>query len=473
MPRSQQALEANLVASHFNIFVHHAFRMVHGKKLGNQPYIEHMCHMISGLIEGKITRLLINLPPQHLKSFVGTVCLAAYLLGTNPRLRILLVAYNDGFAEWLCNKIRDMMLSPWYRQVFATRIKEGHSRANDFETQEGGGVFAVGATGAVTGHPADVVLYDDPHEISDWNNDRKLELVRQNFNTLLSRLQDKVEGRIAVAAHRVSESDLSAFLLKEKGWKRLRHPLVAVRTREFDLGHDIWLRKRGAALRPDAYPAKEIERLRRTQVAPPFDLFFQQGVGSPSTRRARAEDFQNFAQHEEPIGLVALSIDPGHGGSGSRAVIQAWKRKAKQHFLLDEFCEKCDVEDLRQAFWRFVRKYNPGLALIENTADGPALRALVHRKARFELRLINPRDSKIDRLNRHLRKIRGKQIFLPADAIWRGWFVSEIVGFPSGFDDRVDAMTQYLDFADTGEVLRQPPARSTGVVLHSPSLLRR
>ncbi len=101
-----------------------------------------------------------------------------------------------------------------------------------------------------------------------------------------------------------------------------------------------------------------------------------------------------------------------------------------------------------------------------------ALRALVHRKARFELRLINPRDSKIDRLNRHLRKIRGKQIFLPADAIWRGSFVSEIVGFPSEFDDRVDAMTQYLDFADTGEVLRQPTPRSTGVVLLSPSLSR-
>jgi hypothetical protein len=41
--------------------------------------------------------------------------------------------------------------------------------------------------------------------------------------------------------------------------------------------------------------------------------------------------------------------------------------------------------------------------------------------------------------------------------------VPVIVGFPSEFDDRVDAMTQYLDFADTGEVLRQPPPRSTGV----------
>jgi hypothetical protein len=269
MSRSQEALEATLIASHFNIFIRHAFRMVHGQKLGDQPYVEHMCHVISRLIEGKTTRLLINLPPQHLKSFVGTVCLAAYLLGTNPRLRILLLAYNDTFAESLCGKIRDMMQSPWYRQAFATRIKEGHSRANDFATQEGGGIFAVAATGAVTGRPADFVIYDDPHEIGDWNNARKLELVRQNFNTVLSRLHDKANGRILVVAHRVSDDDLSGFLLKEKGWKFLRHPLIAVRTREFELGHDVWLRQSGTVLRPDAYPDVELERLRRTQLAPP------------------------------------------------------------------------------------------------------------------------------------------------------------------------------------------------------------
>jgi len=138
-------VEANLIRSDFGAFVRHAFRMVHGEKLGTQPYVDHLCHMITQLIDGEIDRLLINLPPQHLKSFVGTICLAAYLLGKNPRLRILLTAYNDTFAEALCGKIRDIMQSQWYQQAFATRIKEGHSRANDFQTREGGGVFAAAA----------------------------------------------------------------------------------------------------------------------------------------------------------------------------------------------------------------------------------------------------------------------------------------------------------------------------------------
>ena len=149
-----------------------------------------------GLIDRKTRRLLINLPPQHLKSFVGTVCLAAYLLGINPRLRIIVVAYNDAFAESLCGKIRHMMQTSWYQRAFATRVKEGHSRANDFATLENGGVYAVAATGAITGRTADFIIYDDPHEIGDWNNERKLALVKANFNTILSRLHDKANGPV-------------------------------------------------------------------------------------------------------------------------------------------------------------------------------------------------------------------------------------------------------------------------------------
>ena len=83
----------------------------------------------------------------------------------------------------------------WQNVAFATRIKEGHARINDFATEQHGGVFAVGATGSVTGRSADVVIYDDPHEIGQWNNSRQLALVIDNFNTLLSRLNNKISGR--------------------------------------------------------------------------------------------------------------------------------------------------------------------------------------------------------------------------------------------------------------------------------------
>ena len=312
---------------------------------------------------------------------------------------------------------------------------------------------------------ADIILYDDPHEIGDWNNDRKLEAVRENFNTLLSRLNDKVTGRVLVIAHRLNPNDLSADLLHEKGWQCLRLPLVAVSTRKFELGHEEWTRVKGDVLRPTAYPTAELERLRRTQIAPPFELFYQQGLGSQAGVRARPEHFLSFAPYELPIAPVVLSIDPGYSGgaNASRSVIQVWKCDGRRYFLMDQFCEQCDAEELRKTFWRFVRTHNPSVALLENTANGPALYARVHRKARFEIKPITPRhDSKATRLQDHLPKIRSKRIYLPADAVWRESFVEEIVGFPGDFDDQLDAMTQYLDFMDTKPILRMPQPRAIG-----------
>jgi predicted phage terminase large subunit-like protein len=369
-----------------------------------------------------------------------------------------------------------MMQSPWYQQAFKTRIKEGHSRANDFETREGGGVFAVSATGAITGRPADFIIYDDAHEIGDWNNDRKLDLVWANFNTVVSRLNDRVKGRILVVAHRVSEKDLSSYLLQEKGWKYLRLPFIAVKRRTYELGHEEWTREKGDVLRPEAYPPAEIERLRRTQVAPPFELFYQQGLGSQTALKARAEHFQSFAPFQLPIGPVVLSVDPGHGGgpSASRSVIQAWKRQGKQHYLIDQFCEQCDAEELRRAFWWFVRKYNPSIALVENTANGPALYSMVRRKANFEIKLITPRrDSKAVRFNDHLPKIRNKHIHLPEFAIWRAAFIAEVIAFPGEFDDQVDAMTQYLDFMETDPIIPPPRKREPLIARVNASTFRR
>lgn len=471
-----QSVEANLIRSNFGAFVRHAFRAVHGEKLGNQPYVDHLCYVISRLIDSEVNRLLINLPPQHLKSFVGTICLAAFLLGKNPRLRIILVAYNDTFAESLCGRIRNMMQSPWYQQAFATRIKEGHSRANDFETREGGGVFAVSATGAITGRPADFIIYDDPHEIGDWNNDRKLDLVWANFNAVLSRLNDKVKGRILVVAHRVSEKDLSSYLLQEKGWKYLRLALIAVKKRTYELGHEEWTREKGDVLRPEACPRDEIERLQRTQIAPPFELFHQQGLGSQAALKVRSKHFQSFAQHQVPIGPVVLSVDPGHvgGPKTSRSVIQAWKRQGKHHYLVDQFCEQCDAEELRRAFWSFVRKYLPSMALIENTANGPALYSRIRRKVSFDVKIITPRrDSKAIRFNDHLPKIRNKRIHLPESAVWREAFIAEVVSFPGEFDDQVDAMTQYLDFMDGNPTISPQRARATGAVALASNFRRR
>jgi predicted phage terminase large subunit-like protein len=164
---------------------------------------------------------------------------------------------------------------------------------------------------------------------------------------------------------------------------------------------------------------------------------------------------------------VVLSIDPGQSGgvNASRSVIQAWKFSGGRYYLIDQFCDHCDFMQLQKEFWRFVKRNNPSVALIEKTANGPALYAAIRQKVRFEITLIIPRDAKAHRLARHHPKIRAKKIYLPADAIWRGSFIDEIVGFPGEFDDQVDAMTQYLDYMGTKPLIPMPRPRESGIAV--------
>ena len=171
-----------------------------------------------------------------------------------------------------------------------------------------------------------------------------------------------------------------------------------------------------------------------------------------------------------PIAPVVLSIDPGHGGgpNSSRSVIQAWKCHDKKYYLIDEFCEQCDFRELLRQFWSFVRRYRPSVALIEKTADGPALYSEVRRKAKFDIQLIIPRrDSKAVRFNDHLPTIRRKKIYLPELAVWRDAFVTEMVEFSGEFDDRVDAMTQYLDYMALNPSIPPAPKRDLGIAVVS------
>jgi predicted phage terminase large subunit-like protein len=285
----------------------------------------------------------------------------------------------------------------------------------------------------------------------------------------MSRLQNKARGRVIVVAHRVAEDDLSAQLLDDVRWRRLQLPFIAPRAKTYQLGDGrTWERHRGDVLRPDAYPAEDINWIKKRQVAPPYALYHQQGVDKAAFRAIAANHFGSFDKHEVPIAPVVLSIDPGQSGgiNASRSAIQAWKSNGKFYYLLDQSCDHYDFAQLTKEVRRFIRRHNPSVLLIEKTANGPALYSDLNKmRPQFERKFIIPRETKAERLERHRSTILKKRIRLPTDAIWVTPFVNEIVGFPGEFDDQIDAMTQYLDFMATGPIIKPMPPREHGIVV--------
>src|SRR6516162_8111600 len=77
---------------------------------------------LAGVFEGKIRRLIINLPPRHLKSHLASVSFPAWCLGRNPSAQILCVSYAQELADKLSRDCRRIVASDWYRLIFPTRL---------------------------------------------------------------------------------------------------------------------------------------------------------------------------------------------------------------------------------------------------------------------------------------------------------------------------------------------------------------
>ena len=109
--------------------------------------------------------------------------------------------------------------------------------------------------GGVTGHGADYILIDDPTELKDCDNVKRLDRVVELFDTeILTRLNNPKRGRVVIIAHRVNEEDLSGHLLEQGRWEHLQLPLIAMRRRSYKLPDGgVWVREKGELLRPDAF----------------------------------------------------------------------------------------------------------------------------------------------------------------------------------------------------------------------------
>ena len=59
-------------------------------------HIEIIAAKLTALRDGKIRRLIINLPPRHLKSLLASVAFPAWCLGHDPSAQILCVSYAPG-----------------------------------------------------------------------------------------------------------------------------------------------------------------------------------------------------------------------------------------------------------------------------------------------------------------------------------------------------------------------------------------
>ena len=239
---SDRRLLTAILRTDLSSFIQRAFRTVSpGDRYLHNWHIDAIAWALQQCFEGKIRRLIITLPPRSLKSIAVSVAFPAYVLGREPRQKIVCVSYSQELADKHARDCRAVIGAPWYRVIFPrTRIDREKNTPAEFMTTWRGFRLATSVSGTLVGRGGNIHILDDvlkPDEaLSEVLRTRVIEWYR---STLATRPDDKTRDVIIVIQQRVHEEDLVGVLLEQEGWTHLNLPAIAEEPQVIPLGPQL------------------------------------------------------------------------------------------------------------------------------------------------------------------------------------------------------------------------------------------
>ncbi len=210
----------------FHAFTRNAFPYLDPVPFIDGRHIAIMCEYLEAFIAGEIPRLLLNIPPGHMKSLTVSVLLNAWAWTKESRvgLRFMATSYRADLALRDADKTRELIRSEWYQQRWGNvvgamretklQIRKDQDQKTRFANSKGGYRFST-STAGIMGEGGDFVILDDPHNVeqaeSDDNRDAIVERIRMALPT---RVRSK-NGGACVMMQRLHPRDYAGHIIAD------------------------------------------------------------------------------------------------------------------------------------------------------------------------------------------------------------------------------------------------------------------
>jgi predicted phage terminase large subunit-like protein len=411
---------------------------------------------LTAVRQRKIRRLIINLPPRHLKSLLASIAFPAWCLGHDPSAQILCVSYAEALSNKLARDCRSIMTSPWYRRIFPTRLAAHRQAVQEFLTTREGFRLAISNGGALTGRGADIILIDDPLKPEEALSDTQRQAANEWFShTLYSRLNNKRTGAIVIIMQRLHEDDLVGHVLAQEPWEVISFPAIAeedeVHKIETILGPRTFIRRRGEALHPGREPLDTLDRIRGTIGEYNFAGQYQQSPAPLGGGLVKAGWFKSYGEKDRPESFdrIVQSWDTANKATelSDFSVCTTWGIKGKNLYLLSVLRRRLEYPALKRAVREQQTLFDANVVLIEDKASGTQLIQELVMDGCHAVTSYTPDCDKIMRLHAQTALIENGFVYVPQSAPWLAEYLHEMTVFPKGkHDDQVDSTAQFLDW---------------------------
>src|SRR3990167_111902 len=274
---------------------------------GTEPAKHHrlIIDKLQQVVERKIKRLALFLPPGSAKSTYASVLFPPWMLAQSPGQNILACSHSIEKAEEFGRKCRNLIVE--MRSTLGYRLCEHSKAAGRWETTTKCTYLATGVGSGIAGYRADLAVIDDP---VGKKEDAESEQIREKqwqwgLNDLKPRL--KPNAAVVLIMTRWHDDDLAGRILESEAadWEVVRLPLLAEQ-------NDPMGRQPGEALWPEWFNEKMI--LDAQQYPATFSALYQQRPTPPEGDFFKADMLRGYAAPELPKEL-AVYVGSDHAFS--------------------------------------------------------------------------------------------------------------------------------------------------------------
>lgn len=265
-----------------------------------------ICYLLMLVVEGKISRLMVFMPPRHGKSELISYYFLTWFLGNFPDKNVILTTHSANFSRKWGRRVRNLLdFIGEYAFGKPIKLAEDSQAAHSWDIKDhSGGLVTAGVGGSILGEGADGFIIDDPtkgfkkarskthqKELNDWwYTEAKTRLnagiedgskpwvigiwQRLNIDDLAGQILYKNDGDKRVPNEPHIDFKEAIKILK-KGeiipygtWVILNLPAIAME--DDPLGREV-----GQPLWPEQKPLEELEQIKREMGSFRFNAVYQ------------------------------------------------------------------------------------------------------------------------------------------------------------------------------------------------------
>ena len=407
---------------------------------------------------GELKRLIINMAPRHTKSEFASFLFPAWMMGRNPRMKIIQATHTTELAVNFGRKTKNLLDSDEYKEIFSDVKLAADSKASGrWDTSSGGMYYAVGVGSNLAGRGGDLIIIDDPHSEQTAMSASGFDDA-WDWYTGGPRQRLQPGGSIVLVQTRWSEKDMTGQLLRAMAkdpladqWEIVELPAI------FEDNTPCW---------PEFWSLDDLNAVRASIPLGKWNAQYQQNPTNEESAIIKREWWQMWEKEEVPnLHYVIQSYDTAFSKreTADYSAITTWgvfypnESGTPGLILLDSKKGRWDFPQLKQLAFDEYKFWDPDTVIVEAKASGTPLTQEMRQMGIPVVNFTPSRgNDKITRVHSVSPLFEAGMVWCP-DTIFAEEMVEEVAAFPNGeHDDLVDSMTQALMRYRQGNFVQLP-----------------